>query len=243
MTWGNRFRLFVGLLFVFLIVGAATLVLNQRESQVTSSAASVKAQTYTVGSDYAGTVITQSVKPGDTVHRGAPILSIQSVSLLRDMRGPDPLPQSAAYTVSDDGMFTLLATQPGIVSKMDAPIGGFVAAGQTLATIERSGSLYVLAEFRVDPTDFARIEKGARVDIVLPNFHRVSGNVSDIRVHSVKGQADASIEVNSSALASRTNDGLHEPGTPVTAILHLRDDGPFAGVKDAFLALLERIGL
>jgi hypothetical protein len=79
--------------------------------------------------------------------------------------------------------------------------------------------------------------------VSLPNHKRVVGVVSDVKVQTVGGEADAEIKVTSKDLVAGSNDGLVEPGTPVTAILHLRDDGPLAGVKDSFFSLLEQIGI
>ncbi|MCU1557186.1 MAG: hypothetical protein JWN09_1181 [Microbacteriaceae bacterium] len=243
MTWSNRFRLLGGMILVFAIVAGATLVLNQRESQVASNSASFEALTYVVGSDYAGSVVNQAVQEGDRVKKGDPILTIQSATLLRDLASPKGVPSSAAYTVSQTGMVTLTATEPGIVSKMVARVGGFVDAGQALATIDRSGSIFVLAKFRVDSYDFARIQQGALVDVILPDNRRVTGTVSVIRVVTVGGKADAEIEVKTRGLVDGGYGGLVKPGSPVTAILHLRDDGPLAGVKDSFFTLLRQIGM
>ncbi len=243
MTWGNRFRLLGGLVLVFAIVAGATLVLNQRENQVASGSAALEAISYSVGSDYSGSVIASTVMAGDQVRKGDPLMTIQSASLLRDLASPKTSPVSAAYTTSTDGTLTLRATEPGIVSSVKAQVGGLVGAGQPLATIDRSGPLFVLAKFRVDSYDFARIQKNARVEIVLPNHSRVVGVVSEVKVQTVAGQADAEIKVTSKSLITGSNNGLVEPGTPVTAILHLRDDGPLAGLKDSFFSLLEQIGI
>ncbi|MCU1525095.1 MAG: hypothetical protein JWO18_1989 [Microbacteriaceae bacterium] len=243
MTWSNRFRLLGGMILVFAIVAGATLVLNQRENQVASNSASIEALTYVVGSDYAGSVVNQAVQEGDKVKKGDPLMTIQSATLLRDLESPKGVPPSAAYTVTQDGMVTLTATEPGIVSKIVAPVGGFVDAGEALATIDRSGSIFVLSKFRVDSYDFARIEQGAPVDVILPDNRRVAGTVSAIRVETVGGKADAEIEVKTHGLVDGGYNGLIKPGNPVTAILHLRDDGPLAGVKDSFFSLLRQIGI
>jgi multidrug resistance efflux pump len=243
MTWGNRFRLLGGLFIVLAIVAGATLVLNQRENQVASGSASINAISYSVGSDYAGSVVSQAVKAGDKVEKGDPLMTIQSATLLRDLSSPKTVPVSAAYTTSKDGTLTLTATEPGVVSDIKAQVGGLVGAGQPLATIDRTGPFFVLAKFRVDSYDFARIEKGARVEIVLPNHQRVIGTASDVKVQTVAGAADAAIKITSKGLIAGSHDGLVEPGTPVTAIMHLRDDGPLAGVKDSFFSLLEQIGI
>ncbi|MCU1576701.1 MAG: hypothetical protein JWP70_1405 [Leifsonia sp.] len=246
MTWGNRFRLLLGFVVVLAIVAGATLVLNQRQSQVASTTASIQSVSYTVGSDYAGTVVSQAVNQGDRVKKGQPLFTVQSATLLQALTGPSGqkvVPQSTAYTVSSDGMLTLVATEPGIVSTIGARVGSFISAGEGLATIDRSGSLYALAKFRVDSYDFSRIDQGASVELVLPNQQRVPGTVSVIRVQTIQGQADAEVEVKSSGLTYGAYNGLVQPGTPVNAIMHLRDNGPFAGVKVTFSNLLQQIGL
>jgi len=247
MTWTNRFKLLGGMMVVIAIVAAATLILNRRESQVASTSAAISAVSYSVGSDYAGTVTKQSVKQGDKVKKGDPLLTIQSSSFMNYISTlaaeKKSLPTSTAYTVGDNGTLTLIATQPGVVSRVRASVGGFVGAGDTLATIDRSGSLYTLAKFKLDPYDFSRIEKGAQVEIVLPNTQRVLGKVSVVRVSTVRGQANAEVEVSSRGLDFGGHDGLVEPGTPVTALMHLKDDGPLSGVAYAFRTLLLQVGL
>jgi hypothetical protein len=124
-----------------------------------------------------------------------------------------------------------------------ASVGGFVGAGETLATITRSKTLYTLAKFKLDPYDFSRIEKGAEVEIVLPDTRKIVGEVSVIRVSTVAGRANATVEVRSKGLEYGGHGGLVEPGTPVTAIMHLRDDGPLSGVTNTFRTLLLQVGL
>jgi multidrug resistance efflux pump len=243
MSWASRFRLIFGVVVVCGLVVAATLVLNQRQSQTASTTASIKALSYSIGSDYAGTVVKQSVIVGDRVKAGDSLLTIQSAALANQLSTTKTSPHSAAYTVLPDGTLSLIATQSGVISDMMASVGGFVSAGQPLATIDRSGSLFVQAHFLVDPTDFARVERGASVDIVLPNYDRISGRVEGVVVHTVGSKADATIEVTSTSLALGAHDGLVAPGTPVTAVMHLKADGPFAGVKRAVRSLIVQIGL
>jgi multidrug resistance efflux pump len=243
MTWANRFRLLLGLVVVVAVALGATLILSQRQTQVASRTASVKAITYSVGSDYAGTVVAQNVAAGDTVKKGQSLLTIQSATLLLDQKSTAGVPKSSAYKVTGAGMLTLVATQPGVVSRIGAQVGGFVSAGSALATVDRTGSLYVVADFRLDPYDFSRIDKGAKVDLILPNQQRLTGTVSRIDVTTIGGKADASVEVRSTQLKTGTHDGLVAPGTPILANLHLRDNGPLAGLKENFVALLEKMGL
>lgn len=244
MTWINRLKLLTGLLVVLITVAAATVILNQRESQVASSSASIQALSYSIGSDYPGTVVEQTVAQGDEVTQGEPLMTIQSPALTQALSSETiTVPTSAAYTVTDDGMLSLLATESGVISNVDAGVGGFVSAGQPLATIDRGEDMYVSAEFRLEPYDFARVDKGARVELILPDHSRVQGEVTDIRVSTVDGQADADITIGSSDLVMGGAGGLIASGTPVTAILHLAEEGPLAGVKSAFSQFLEQIGV
>jgi len=244
MTWANRFRLFFGLIVVLAIVLVSTLILSVRQTEVASSTASVKAITYTVGSDYAGTVVDEKVKQGDTVTKGEPLLTIQSAAVATASTQKGGIPSNESYTVSPGGMLTLKATQPGVIEKLGAQIGGFVSAGSAIATIDQAGSLYVQAKFRVDPYDFSRIQKGARVDLVLPDQRQVTGTVSQIKVTTTSGgEASAEIKVTSSQLAGRASHGLAVPGTPIQATLHLRDDGLLGGLRVLFVDLLHKLHL
>jgi hypothetical protein len=141
------------------------------------------------------------------------------------------------------GMLSLLATENGVISNIDASVGGFVASGQPLATINRGEGMFVSAEFRLEPYNFARVQEGARVEIILPDHTRIDGEVSEISVTTVDGQADADVTIASEGLVMGAAGGLVASGTPVTAILHLKEEGPLAGVKSAWLQFLEQIGV
>ncbi|MEJ3404059.1 HlyD family efflux transporter periplasmic adaptor subunit [Rathayibacter sp. YIM 133350] len=244
MTWINRLRLLVGLVVIVVIVAAATIILNQRESQVASASASIEALSYSVGSDYPGIVVAQSMKQGEKVTKGEPLMTIQSPTLTQALASTTiTVPTSTAYTVTDDGMLSLLATETGVISKIDASVGAFVGAGQSLATVDRGEGMYVRAEYHLEPYNFARVEKGAKADIILPDHTRLAGEVTDVRVSTVDGRADADLTIGSKNLKMGAAGGLVMSGTPVTAMLHLKDEGPLAGLRGAWLDFLEQIGV
>jgi multidrug resistance efflux pump len=243
MTWSNRFRLLGGALLVLAIVAASTIVFTQREGQVASRTASFEAVSYPVGSDYAGTVTEQFVEEGAAVATGDKLLSVQSATLLNALDSPQGVPENTAYIVADDGTLTLIATQPGILSEVEAQVGGFVDAGQALATVERDASIFVLADFIIDPYNFTRIEDGARVEVVLPDHQRIEATVATKSVDTVDGKANVQLEITSEDFIAGKMDGLVASGTPVTAILHLREEGPLAGIKDSLYQLMEQVGL
>ena len=244
MTWINRLRLFGGILGVLLIVAVLTLIFNQRQTKAASLDATVATDTYDVGAAYGGTVIKQFVKEGDVVATGDDLFTIQSVPLQQDLANGLELPDNEAYDVDDKaGTLTYKATVAGQVTELEAKLGNALGTGAPFAQISVVGSEYVDAKYLLSPGDYDRVEEGAQVDILLPNNQTVTGTVTTIRVATEQAQALTEVRVDSKELASDDLDTLTKTGTPVIATLHLRDDGPLAGVNDQVFDFLRQIGL
>ncbi|MFE5337193.1 HlyD family efflux transporter periplasmic adaptor subunit [Isoptericola sp. NPDC056573] len=243
MTWTTRLRLVGGLLGVVLLCAALTLVMNRRESQATSSAATIAAETFDVGTDYAGTVTEALVAEGDEVRAGDPLLVVRSLTLQHDLAVGLVSRDGGAYEVTEDGAMTVVAPADGVVTDLAVAQGAFAQSGEVLATVERQGSLFVDARLVLDPADFARVRDGATVTVVLPNQAEVSGVVDSVAVQNTKNQAEATVTVSSAGLVRGAEHGLVVPGTPVTAVIDLHDDGPLAGVDASFSQFLRRVGL
>lgn len=243
MTWANRFRLLLGSIAVLAVVGALTVLFNQRQHEVTSTTASVAGARYPVGSDYAGTVTHVAVRPGQEVAAGAELLTVQSASLLHDLRQHLVNPSTLAYRVSPTGRITFTAPVAARVADLRTRTGAFVAAGGTLLNLDAVDSLYVQAKVSLTASDYGRLEKGAVVDVLLPNQREVQGRVSDIGVTTTSGRTQATLTVRGTGLQEGDQNGLIVPGTPVTATVHLRDDGPLAGVTEAAAGFLRHVGL
>lgn len=243
MTWKNRFKLFFGLIGVVVIVAALTVVFNQRQAQVTSASASIEAERYPVGTDYGGTLTERFVDDGDPVAEGDKLFTLQSPSLQADLAEGLVQPDTIAYKVTPEGLVTLTATVDGTVSGITTERGSFVQAGQVLATIDQASSLFVAADYVLSSRDYARIEDGAPVEIALPNQALIRGAVSSIEVTTTAGEAETSVRIDSDELEDGAFNDLLSRGTPVTARLALRDDGPLAGVGDGLFDFLRKIGL
>lgn len=224
MTWINRLKMLVGVFAVFLLVLALTVALSHRKGETDAGSASMDAIEYPVGTDYSGTVIEQFVVQGDAVAAGDPIARIQSTQLLQDLDDDISVPDSEVFQVNDDGTYTVLSSVNGLVQEVSVQQGGYAAGGTTLATIAALDSLFVSAEFILDPKDFERIEQGARVDVTLPNDQQLAGTVESIEVATVddKAVATATVDIDESLFAEQG--GLMTPGTPVEATMQLRND-------------------
>lgn len=244
MTWGNRFRLFIGILAVLLICGALTLVVNQRERQAFSSNATVAAVQYQVGSDYGGIMVDQLVDPGAGVSEGDRLFTVSSFALQKDLaNGLDPVSTEAYDVDPDTGLVTYIASADGTLADFDARQGGYVPGGTTVAVITQEDTAFVKAQFRLQPVDYARIVVGGRADVELPNRTVLSGTVSAISVETSDGIAYATVQVDVPQLRSDDYAAFSQPGSPVAVTLTLQDDGLLAGPTDALLQFLHRVGV
>ena len=77
----------------------------------------------------------------------------------------------------------------------------------------------------------------------LPNNRVISGEVAGANVSTDAGEAVTRVTVTSEALNANDLDVLTRRGTPVLALMHLRDEGPLAGPTAPALAFLTKIGL
>lgn len=244
MTWINRLRLFGGILGVLLVVAVLTLVFNQRQTKVASLTATVAADTYDVGAAYGGTVIKQYVTEGDVVAAGDKLFTIQSVPLQQDLANGLDLQSSDAYDVDQEkGTLTYKATVAGQVTDLQAKLGNALGTGSPFAQISVVDSQYVEARFLLSPRDYERVQQGAPVDLLLPNNQIIGGEVSTVEVTTDQAQALTEVRIESPDLTDPALTTLTKPGTPVTATLQLRDDGPLAGVTDMVFDFLRQIGL
>lgn len=243
MTWANRLRLFAGVLGVVLLVGALTLVFNQRQNRITSFTGQVTADAYTVGADHAGTVIGQYVQTGDDVRPGQPLFTVQSLQLKEDLANGLEIDDTDAYQVdAKRGTITYYAVVSGEVSTLKARLGNSVPAGVGLAEITAADSRYVSASFRLLPRDYARVTPGTAARILLPNDEILYGTVEAITAETGETGTIGRLRVSSADLAGASA-SLTNPGAPVTVSVDLVDSGPLAGVTDLVTDFLTKIGL
>jgi len=241
MTWSARFRLLTGVIVVLFLVTSATYVFSRRQAQAVSVTAQVVAATYGVGTDYPGLVVTRYVDPGDHVTQNQALFVVQSLQVARDVE--TGALDAVREDVSLSGELVVRAAVAGTVRTIDVNEGGYVSSGVVVATIERDESLSAEAVFVLAPRDFGRIEPNADVDLLLPNQHEVHGTVTDISVETIDGDAHVSATITSDGLVEGDDSGIMRAGTPLNARLHLRDDGPLAGMKDSVDDLIRKVGL
>ncbi len=244
MTWMNRLRLYGSIIAVLLVAALLTLLFNQRQHQIQSRSAMIDAPTYTVGSEYGGTVIDQPVAVGDPVTKGQKLFTVSSITYQQDVGNGVTVASSDAVEVdAKKGTVTYKATDDGVVTQIAAEKGAYVANGQPLATVTRVGGRVVVADMELSPRDYGRIEKGAEVEILLPNNKTVMGQVDSATVRTEQSKAMTRLRITSEELNAADLKLLATDGAPVTARVMLRDDGVLAGPTDVVLDFLRKVGL
>ena len=230
MSWAARLRLLLGSVLVLAVAALATYQLNETRGRATSDSAQILAQSYTVGTPYAGLVADQLVEVGDAVAEGDPLFVIDSAALAHD-RAIGLITAPPEFTEIDaDGRLVVLASGSGRVTQLAATRGTFVPAANTLATVERSDTLYVQAEYTLTAKEYARLTDGADVTVTLPDETALPGSVDRVQVETVDGQAQAVVRIASDRLEQGSVDGLVSAGTPVVAQISLTNDGVVTNV-------------
>lgn len=246
MSWLNRLKLLTGIIIVLLIVGLLTLLFNQRQNQVVSLNAHVEAPRTVIASPYAGVVTDQKHSPGEYVNAGDALFTISSASLKDLLATGTEVSSTEGYEVDiNAGTVTFVATIDGYLEEYTAFQGTFIGSGEQVATIVSQKNKTVLARFTLNPSDYGRIETNGPVTIHLPDGQLVNGNVLSVKIDDDEagGATVTEVTVVSEELQAEDLELLTRRGTPVTAIMSLRDDGLLAGPTEALRQFLVQIGL
>lgn len=244
MTWANRFRLWGGVLVVILVMAALTLLYNQRQSRVASVTATVEAPTAQVGSNYSGVLTRSFIVEGQEVNVGDQLFTVVSPDVQNAVANGLRVASTSAYTVDEaTGTVTYLAVIEGQVTELSATAGSYVSSGTALATIAATTPKSVVARYTLEPVDYSRVETGARVIVNLADNTRLEGTVTNVAVATENNEAMTIVYVDVPDLTDDAYAQLTQAGSPVQAIMELRDDGILAGPTQAFRSFLTQIGL
>jgi len=225
MTWTSRIRLLASMLVVLVIAALATYQLNETRGVAVSDSAQILAKSYGVGTPYSGLVVDQLVDVGDTVTTGQQLFVIDSATLQYDVKNGFARTSTEATQIDAEGRLVVLATGDGVVTEIASERGTFVQSATQLATVQRADTLYVQAEYTLTPKEYARVADDATATVVLPNQRTITLHVSEVKVETIAGSAQAVLTLAGSALVDGAQNGLVSAGTPVTAELELDNDG------------------
>ncbi len=245
MTVLNRVKLIIGLILVIAISCGLILLFNQRQAQVDSRQAEVRAPVATVGMAYSGVVTSLNVANGKRVNKGDVLMVTASQDLRQAVAlGARPTSNIAFDVDIQASTITYKAAIDGYISGLSAHVGSFLPAGGQIASVVGDGDRSVVGVFELDPTQYQRVEVGAPVKVMLPDNTMLSGTTTDVEVTTSAGaRTTTKISISCPELGNPKYESMARLGSPVTAIVSLRDDGILAGPTDAFMTFLTKIGL
>lgn len=235
MTWKTRIKLMLGVVAVFAMVAGLSLRLDAEVRTVHAVEGSLAAQEYEVGTDYSGVLVDQYVKPGDVVSPGDPLFALKSNRLRRDLASGLIQTADSTYEIRDESTLMFVATAPGTVQAVEYLEGAYVPANTVIATVEVADSLYVTADFRLRPAEYALIRDTNTMTVTLPNGTTVAADITDVSVAADGTIAHATVRAQAVDL---TDEALFGAGTPVSSTIVLPDRGLMASITDLAGGLL-----
>lgn len=241
MKFVSRLRFVFGILLVILLVGVLSFHLNNIMSVSQSSKAVLAADATSIGVDYAGLVVQQNAEEGDKVTKGQTLFEIQSSSLQQALASHVVTEASLPFSLDPkNGDIQLKASNDGIIESIDYKAGSYAPAGGIVAIVDMAKSLYVVANFRLSPPDYARISKNSKLDIELPDNSTKQATVFSIALVSNGNNVDTVVKAR--IKDANLSDFRFSVGTPVQATLHMSQNTWYQGVFNYIEQLFKPVG-
>jgi multidrug efflux pump subunit AcrA (membrane-fusion protein) len=219
---------FVIAIVVVLGIAVAGLVYaNVSARTVRATSAQLVTQQYSLGTPYAGTIQDLAIARGDVVKKGEVLFRLQSPTLESAMQTKTFTNAGVGYKIEPGGVMVFTAARAGIVQKVNAEIGSFVAADKVVAVVAIAQSIHLESQFSLDARDYARIPVGGTVAVSMPDGSTVQAKIYDVEVKKYANAVAATTVLARSAKISTQN--YMVVGAPVNAELHLKDDQGFGG--------------
>lgn len=238
MKFTTRIKFLLGIVIVILGVGLLILYLINSMSIARSSKAVLAADASSIGTDYAGLIVQQNVEEGDKVQKGQTLFEVKSAQLNEAIANKTVSVDSLPFAVNPDNNDILLkASDDGVVQKINYRQGSFAPTGAILATVNTVGSLYVIANFKLSPPDYARISKDSKLEITLPDNTRMEATVFDISLVSGEGHVDTVAKAR--IKDADISDFRFSVDTPVQATLHLSNASWYQTILDGLQKLFK----
>lgn len=231
MKTSGKFRVFIGIITVFLIVGLLTVALNVSMSTSSSVKAELDAQARSVGTDFAGLVVKQNIEEGQAVEENDILFEIDSPQLKQSLANGTVMADSLSVTLnSDTNDVQLRATNSGVIEEIFFREGAYVTGSTVVATMYVVDSVFVKANFKLSPNDYARIEKNTPIDVLFPDNTKKEATVTTVNLESSEDKESVETVVTAKISDVDMSDFRFSVGTPVNATLHLEQNAWYQDV-------------
>jgi hypothetical protein len=241
MTFGNRLRLIFGIIFVVAIVVALAFYLTSIMSVAKSSKAELDAAAISIGTDYPGLIVKQNVEEGDKVTKGQTLFEIQSAPLNEVLTNGTVLASSLPFKVDPKTNYIQLkASDDGVVDKISYRAGSYVPVGGIVATVYTVNTLFVTANFRLSPPDYARIDKSSKIDLRMPDNTTQQATIFSIGL--VRNGDSVDTVIKARLKNADITDFRFSVGTPVDATMQLGKISWYQGLVTYVEQLFKPLG-
>jgi hypothetical protein len=195
---------------------------NNRALHLTSNDAELVADTYSVGTAFAGSVQDMLVERGSQVVAGQELFRLQSATLDQALQTQRFSSEGVGYRVEGNDVIVFTAVKDGTVQELNASIGSFVPGNTVIALVGISDSLHLEATFSMSARDYARLPVGGSVSVDMPDGTTETTTIYDVQVtSSTGGAAETVVRARNESLVGA---GVGYSGAPVTAELQLNDE-------------------
>lgn len=238
MNANGKIRLFIGIITVFLIVGLLAIFLNISMSTSSSVKAELDAQARSVGTDYSGLIVKQEVEEGQSVKENDLLFEIDSQQLKQSLVNGTVKSENLTVRLNpENNNVQLRATNSGVVDEIMFREGAYVPGNTVIATMHVVDSLFVKANFKLSPNDYARIEKGKPIDVLFPDNTKKEATVTTVNLESSEDKESVETVVTAKITDVDMSDFRFAVGTPVNATLHLKQDAWYQNILNFVLQL------
>lgn len=238
MKFTSRIKFFMGMVIVVIIVGLLGYYLVKSMSVSHSSKAVLAANASSIGTDYAGLIVKQNVEEGDRVQKGQTLFEIASAQLNDSITSKSVAPKSLPFSIDPSNNDILLkASDDGVIQRINYRQGSFAPSGGIVATVNTVGSLYVVANFKLSPPDYARISKDSKLEITFPDNTKMEATVFNITLASNNGHVDTVVKAR--LKGADISDFRFAVDTPVQATLQLSTTQWYQTILDGIQRLFK----
>lgn len=234
----TRIRFFIGIIIVLGIIAALFIYLNYTMSRASSTDARLEADSYVVGMDYSGTIISQSIQPGSRVEKGQELFVINSSGLREALLNEQIQSSSLSFKLDEQNNAILTANADGIVKQIDYQAGAFAPGNSTLAVITKPSSTFVTATYQLSPPDYRRINRDSKLIITLPDNEVIHASIQDIQLTNSESNLKVDTVVRAELERMPNSSSIFTDGTPVKAVLELDNNTWYQTLTDQVKKIL-----
>lgn len=179
-----KFQLMTGLILTLLLCGGLFLYRDSRNTHPQSASATLKANTKTIGTDYAGQITREFVHKGDHVKTGDTLYYIKSPTLIQAINSGLITTKDLPFRLTDTNEMIITATSNGYITAAPYTLGSYVRAASELATITNDETATVTANFTMSKPQYSKLTSSTPLKIALPDGRNIDGDITDITLGS-----------------------------------------------------------